>query len=111
MMEVGRQVGLGKFVATATICAYPKFTPVPFHPFGLGDDQLDPVQVSGYGEMERLWHSGELGLDFVWCANVGMDVSKLLYVDAIHYSPLMSDLIAHCIVANTGDWFNRGKAS
>lgn len=30
MMEVGRQVGLEKFVAVGTICAYPKFTPVPF---------------------------------------------------------------------------------
>ncbi|MGC3973855.1 MAG: GDP-L-fucose synthase [Nitrospira sp.] len=30
LMEVGRQRGLEKFVALATICAYPKFTPVPF---------------------------------------------------------------------------------
>ena len=30
MMEVGRQVGLKKFVAIGTICAYPKFTPIPF---------------------------------------------------------------------------------
>ena len=30
VMEVGRQVGIEKFVALGTICAYPKFTPVPF---------------------------------------------------------------------------------
>ncbi|MCZ7383405.1 MAG: GDP-L-fucose synthase [Candidatus Methanoperedens sp.] len=30
MMEVGRQVGLEKFVAVGTVCAYPKFTTVPF---------------------------------------------------------------------------------
>ncbi len=30
MMEIGRQVELEKFVAVGTICAYPKFTPVPF---------------------------------------------------------------------------------
>ena len=30
LMEVGRQVGIDKFVATATICAYPKFSPIPF---------------------------------------------------------------------------------
>lgn len=30
MMEVGRQVGIEKFVAVGTVCAYPKFTPVPF---------------------------------------------------------------------------------
>jgi GDP-L-fucose synthase len=30
LMEVGRQHNLKKFVALSTICAYPKFTPVPF---------------------------------------------------------------------------------
>jgi len=30
LMEIGRQRRLEKFVALATICAYPKYTPVPF---------------------------------------------------------------------------------
>ena len=30
MVEMGRQVGLQKFVAIGTVCAYPKMTPVPF---------------------------------------------------------------------------------
>ena len=30
LLEVGRQVGLKKLVALGTICAYPKFCPVPF---------------------------------------------------------------------------------
>jgi GDP-L-fucose synthase len=30
MMEVARQVGIEKFVAIGNICAYPKFTPIPF---------------------------------------------------------------------------------
>jgi GDP-L-fucose synthase len=30
LIEVGRQVGLRKLVALGTICAYPKFAPVPF---------------------------------------------------------------------------------
>jgi GDP-L-fucose synthase len=30
MMEVGRQTGIEKFVAIGTVCAYPKFAPVPF---------------------------------------------------------------------------------
>ncbi len=30
LMEIGRQAGIEKFVAIGTICAYPKFTPVPF---------------------------------------------------------------------------------
>jgi GDP-L-fucose synthase len=31
MMEVGRLTGIEKFVAIGTVCAYPKFAPVPFH--------------------------------------------------------------------------------
>lgn len=30
MMEASRQAGAKKFVAVGTVCAYPKFTPVPF---------------------------------------------------------------------------------
>src|SRR5579872_5662457 len=30
LMEYARRFGVEKFVATGTICAYPKFTPVPF---------------------------------------------------------------------------------
>jgi GDP-L-fucose synthase len=30
LMEAARQAGVRKFVAVGTICAYPKFTPVPF---------------------------------------------------------------------------------
>lgn len=30
LMEVARQRGVEKFVAVGTVCAYPKFTPVPF---------------------------------------------------------------------------------
>lgn len=30
LMEAARQAGIEKFVAVGTICAYPKFTPVPF---------------------------------------------------------------------------------
>ena len=31
LMEQSRQIGVEKFVALGTICAYPKFTPVPFN--------------------------------------------------------------------------------
>jgi len=30
MMDLGRRAGIEKFVAMGTVCAYPKFTPVPF---------------------------------------------------------------------------------
>lgn len=31
LMEIGRRNNVKKFVALSTICAYPKFTPIPFH--------------------------------------------------------------------------------
>ena len=38
LIEAARQAGVGKFVALGTICAYPKFTPIPFHEENLWDD-------------------------------------------------------------------------
>ncbi|MCL0090057.1 GDP-L-fucose synthase [Dehalococcoidia bacterium] len=63
MMEQGRVFGLEKFVAIGTICAYPKFTPVPFieddlwngypeetnAPYGLAKKML-LVQAQAYRE-------------------------------------------------------------
>jgi len=63
MMEIGRQVCLEKFVAAGAICAYPKFTPVPFKeeelwngypeetnaPYGLAKKML-LVQAQGYSQ-------------------------------------------------------------
>ena len=31
LIEQARQTGVAKFVVIGTVCAYPKFTPVPFH--------------------------------------------------------------------------------
>ena len=61
MMEASRQAGVKKFVAVGTVCAYPKFTPVPFKeddlwigypeetnaPYGLAKKML-LVQAQGY---------------------------------------------------------------
>jgi GDP-L-fucose synthase len=63
LFEVGRQVGLKKLVALGTICAYPKFCPVPFReediwngypeetnaPYGLAKKML-LVQSQAYRE-------------------------------------------------------------
>jgi GDP-L-fucose synthase len=37
LMEAARQEGIGKFVQVGTVCAYPKFTPVPFNEENLWD--------------------------------------------------------------------------
>ncbi len=63
LIEYARQFGIKKFVATGTICAYPKFTPIPFHedelwngypeetnaPYGLAKKMM-LVQVQAYRE-------------------------------------------------------------
>ena len=67
MMEVARQVGIEKFVAIGTICAYPKFTPIPFReedlwngypeetnaPYGLAKKML-LVQAQAYRQQYGL---------------------------------------------------------
>jgi len=61
LIEEARKAGVGKFVALGTICAYPKFTPVPFReenlwsgypeetnaPYGLAKKMM-LVQLQGY---------------------------------------------------------------
>ena len=55
MMEVARQVGLKKFVAVGTICAYPKFTPIPFKEENLWDGYPEETNAP-YGLAKKmLW--------------------------------------------------------
>ncbi len=63
LIEQARLMGVGKFLALGTICAYPKFTPVPFReedlwngypeetnaPYGLAKKMM-LVQLQGYRE-------------------------------------------------------------
>jgi GDP-L-fucose synthase len=53
LMEVGRQVGLEKFVAVGTICAYPKLTPVPFKEDDLWNGYPDETNAP-YGLAKKM---------------------------------------------------------
>ncbi len=53
MMEVGRQAGIEKFVAVRTICAYPKFTPVPFKEEDLWNGYPEKTNAS-YGLAKKM---------------------------------------------------------
>ena len=53
LMEVGRQQGLEKFVAVGTICAYPKFTPVPFLEENLWDGYPEETNAP-YGLAKKM---------------------------------------------------------
>jgi len=53
MMEAGRQAGIEKFVAIGTICAYPKFTPVPFKEEDLWDGYPEETNAP-YGLAKKM---------------------------------------------------------
>ena len=53
MMEIGRQVGIEKFVSIGTVCAYPKFTPVPFREEDLWDGYPEETNAP-YGLAKKM---------------------------------------------------------
>ncbi|MDO8488617.1 MAG: GDP-L-fucose synthase [Candidatus Omnitrophota bacterium] len=53
MIEVGRQVGIEKFVAIGTICSYPKFTPVAFKEESLWDGYPEETNAP-YGLAKKM---------------------------------------------------------
>jgi GDP-L-fucose synthase len=53
IMEMGRQVGIEKFVAIGTICAYPKFAPVPFKEENLWDGYPEETNAP-YGLAKKM---------------------------------------------------------
>lgn len=53
LMEAARQAGVGKFVALGTICAYPKFTPIPFREENLWDGYPEETNAP-YGLAKKM---------------------------------------------------------
>jgi GDP-L-fucose synthase len=53
LMEEARLAGVAKFVAVATICAYPKFTPVPFREEDLWDGYPEETNAP-YGLAKKM---------------------------------------------------------
>lgn len=53
LMEVARQEGVEKFVAIGTVCAYPKFTPVPFKEENLWDGYPEETNAP-YGLAKKM---------------------------------------------------------
>ena len=53
MMDVGWQVGVDKFIALGTICAYPKFTPAPFKEDNLWDGYPEETNAP-YGLAKKM---------------------------------------------------------
>jgi GDP-L-fucose synthase len=53
LMEEARKAKVSKFVAVGTICAYPKFTPVPFHEDSLWDGYPEETNAP-YGLAKKM---------------------------------------------------------
>jgi GDP-L-fucose synthase len=53
LMEAARQAGVEKFVSIGTICAYPKFTPIPFHEENLWDGYPEETNAP-YGLAKKM---------------------------------------------------------
>lgn len=53
LMEYARQFGVEKFVATGTVCAYPKFTPTPFNEDSLWDGYPEETNAP-YGLAKKM---------------------------------------------------------
>ena len=53
LMEAARVTGIDKFVTIGTVCAYPKFTPVPFHEDALWDGYPEETNAP-YGVAKKM---------------------------------------------------------
>jgi GDP-L-fucose synthase len=53
LIEMGRKLGIEKFVSLGTICAYPKFTPVPFREEALWDGYPEETNAP-YGLAKKM---------------------------------------------------------
>ena len=102
LMEYARQYGVGKFVALGTVCAYPKFTPVPFNesefwngypeetnaPYGLAKKMM-LVQAQAYRQ--------QYGLNSIYLVPVNLYGPKDNFdLDSSHVIPAM---IRKCVEA------------
>jgi len=108
MMEQARLAGVAKFVTVGTVCAYPKFTPVPFHeddlwngypeetnaPYGLAKKML-LVQSQAYRD--------QYGFNAIYLIPVN------LYGPGDNFNPESSHVIP-ALIKKCVDARNRGDA-
>ena len=60
-------------------------------------DGFDNLYSSGYRYMEELIKKKPLGDNFLWCADMQERLQEPLYVDRVHYSGKMSEMLAATI--------------
>jgi hypothetical protein len=77
--------------------------PVPTYEYDL---KYDPFTKNGFGDISYSTYGYPMMQEevartrpdnFVWCADMQKDLHETLYVDLVHYSPKMTDMVAGCI--------------
>jgi lysophospholipase L1-like esterase len=63
----------------------------------LAGDGFDNLYSTGYRYMEELIKKKPLGDNFLWCADMQERLQEPLYVDRVHYSAKMSEMLAAAI--------------
>ena len=92
LMEAARQAGVAKFVAVGTICAYPKFTPVPFREKDLWDGYPEETNAP-YGLAKKMLlvqaqaYRQQYGFDAIYLLPVN------LYGPGDNFNPASSHVI------------------
>jgi len=51
----------------------------------------------GYSRMAEYAEQNRMGRTFSWCADIQRAITEPLYLDAAHYSPTLSKMVAGCI--------------
>jgi GDP-L-fucose synthase len=106
LMEVARRAGIEKFVSIGTVCAYPKFTPVPFREDDLWNGYPEETNAP-YGLAKKMLlvqgqaYRRQYGFNSIYLLPVN------LYGPGDHFDPKVSHvipaLIKKCIDARERD--------
>lgn len=109
LMEAARQEGVEKFVAVGTICAYPKFTPVPFSEVNLWNGYPEETNAP-YGLAKKMMlvqaqaYRRQYGFNAIFLLPVNM------YGPGDNFDPASSHVIA-ALIKKIDDAKKSGKNS
>ena len=67
------------------------------HLFAKANDCRHSYSIYGYPAIAKIAKETPFGKDFLWCADIQEGVKEPLYVDAVHYTAVLSKSIAECI--------------
>ena len=102
LIEIARQMGVKKFVATGTICAYPKFTPIPFREDDLWNGYPEETNAP-YGLAKKMMltqlqaYRAQYGFDGIFLLPVNLYGPRDNF--DLHTSHVIPALIRKCVEA------------